>query len=137
MPIPLQITFDCADPPTLSEFWAAALGYRQDWQWDDATTAWMREGGLDAAAVGGRCAISDPEGVRPRLFFQRVTERKLAKNRLHLDLHVGNDNLDAEAQRLVQLGATVAHVAQHKFGPLPEERWIVMRDPEGNEFCLD
>jgi hypothetical protein len=89
------------------------------------------------------CAIVDPDGVGPRIWFQPVPEGKVVKNRLHLDLDVGGgrgaplaarrDRVDAEADRLVAAGAT-------RFRVLSEEGvdhyGVVMQDPEGNEFCL-
>lgn len=86
--------------------------------------------------------LVDPEGVRPRIYIQRVPEAKVAKNRLHIDVRTrGNTRetsvderwarIEAEAERLVGLGAT--------RGPSVEEHGgfhIVMQDPEGNEFCL-
>jgi hypothetical protein len=86
-------------------------------------------------------ALVDPEGVMPRLFFQRVPEPKTAKNRVHLDVgvsggpEVAHDDrrpkVDAAVERLVGLGATMVR-ANHEV----DEYWVVMRDPEGNEFCL-
>jgi hypothetical protein len=86
-------------------------------------------------------AIVDPEGAGPRVFFQQVPEGKQAKNRVHLDVkgtadrtatkEVQTEQLHAEADRLVALGAT-------KFKEFDElgSHWIVMQDPEGNEFCV-
>lgn len=76
-------------------------------------------------------AASDPEKKGPRFYFQRVPEPKVAKNRVHLDIPVEQDQLDAEVQRLQAAGATLAGFDSH-----PGHRWAVMRDPEGNEFCL-
>jgi Glyoxalase-like domain len=76
-------------------------------------------------------ACSDPTGVEPQLFFQRVPEGKTSKNRVHLDVHVDEDGKTAEAERLIALGAQVVGENADR-GP----RTIVMQDPEGNEFCL-
>jgi hypothetical protein len=76
-------------------------------------------------------AVVDPAGAGPRLFFQRVPEQKTAKNRVHLDVNVGKDRLDAKVAELVALGAT-EHGRREELG----SSWVVMRDPEGNEFCL-
>ncbi len=87
--------------------------------------------------VGGRSAFRDvaacrdPRGTEPRLFFQRVPEGKTAKNRVHLDIHVDPDGQAEEAARLTRLGATLIGTHDDR-GPLT----YVMRDPEGNEFCL-
>ena len=76
-------------------------------------------------------ACRDPEGIGPRLFFQNVPEAKSVKNRVHLDLTIGQEGVEAEASRLASLGATVAWTS-HDRGPYS----ITMRDPEGNEFCV-
>ncbi|HWU32331.1 MAG TPA: VOC family protein, partial [Marmoricola sp.] len=89
-----------------------------------------------------RSACSDPDGVGPRLFFQKVPEGKVVKNRLHLDLRaaVGASpdermpRLEAECARLVAIGATRV---QRIEGNAMDGGIIVMQDPEGNEFCLD
>lgn len=66
-------------------------------------------------------------GRTPRFFFQRVPETKVEKNRVHLDLRA--EDPDAEVERLVALGATRAH---HQ----PDDSFVVMHDPEGNELCV-
>jgi Glyoxalase-like domain len=86
-------------------------------------------------------ALVDPEGVRPRLFIQRVPEPKTAKNRVHLDLGVSGGRevpleerpprVDAVVERLVGLGATKVRANDEL-----DQYWVVMQDPEGNEFCL-
>jgi Glyoxalase-like domain len=135
-PVPgLQIVFDCRDPDSLASFWAAALGYQKQWTWDPETVREMRAQGLRDDQINQRCAVVDPEGRRPRLYFQRVPEPKTVKNRLHLDLHVGHDLAQAEAQRLEILGARRLRVQDEAFGPF-QDFAIVMQDPEGNEFCV-
>lgn len=138
----VQVTFDCADPRELGEFWCAVLGYQtpppppgfDSWDQFSAT--------LPAEIQGNWWACEDPNGIGPRLFFQRVPEGKTAKNRMHLDIRVGTGLvaderlrvLEAEAARLVALGAT--HVRTlHADGY--NESCILMQDPEGNEFDLD
>jgi hypothetical protein len=89
-----------------------------------------------------RSALVDPDAAGPRIFFQRVPEGKSAKNRVHLDVRAapgleGDERmaaLEAEAARLVAMGA--AQVERFEPGPM-DSGFIVMRDPEGNEFCLD
>jgi Glyoxalase-like domain len=76
-------------------------------------------------------ACQDPQGVEPRLFFQRVPEGKIAKNRVHLDIHVDPDRKAEEVARLTNLGAELIET-HDDHGPLT----YVMRDPEGNEFCV-
>ena len=141
----LQITFDCSDPAGLAAFWAEALGYQlQDpppgfESWEQALDAW----GVPPEARNDASALIDPDGSRPRLFFQRVPEGKAAKNRMHLDVRAapGLDGearmtaLEAEAERLVSHGAT--RLTRHDPAPPLDAGHLVMADPEGNEFCLD
>ena len=139
----VQVTFDCADPRALSTFWNAALGYAfpppppgfDSW---DAFSETLPPEQRNSAS-----ASEDPTGAGPRLFFQRVPEGKSAKNRLHLDVRaapglVGEERmaaLEAECKRLVDLGAT--RVRRHEPDPPLSHGFLVMTDPEGNEFCLD
>ena len=139
-----QVTFDANDPPLLADFWAEALGYvtppppQGHDSWDDWAIAMeIPEEDWDMAR-----ALVDPEGKGPRIFIQKVPEGKTAKNRVHLDLRIGGgpdapldtrkERIDAEADRLETLGAS-------RVGPIEERGsyFIVMQDPEGNEFCVD
>jgi hypothetical protein len=138
-----QVTFDCADPDRLARFWAAALGYKlQDPPAGFASwPAWLADQGIPEALWNSRGALVDPDGHGPRIFFQQVPEPKTVKARVHLDVNVGGGHdtaleerkrrVDAEAERLVGLGATRRHPTQERG-----EYWVVMQDPEGNEFCL-
>lgn len=140
----VQITIDCADPGRLAEFWCQVLGYRTDPpppgfdSWD----AFLDSIGVPQDQRNSRSGCSDPDGVGPRLFFQQVPEPKQVKNRLHLDVRAapglaGEERMtafEAEAARLVELGASrVQRVEPSGM----DGGWIVMADPEGNEFCLD
>ena len=141
----IQITFDCADPAALADFWADALGYELQKppgnfvSWDDALDAM----GVPLERRNDASAVVDPDGAGPRLFFQKVPEGKQAKNRVHLDVRAapGLDGaermaaLEAEAERLVARGAT--RLERHAPAPPFGAGHIVMADPEGNEFCLD
>jgi hypothetical protein len=140
----VQVTFDCADPDALSGFWGSVLGYPPEappapfGSWDEALDAWNvpQENRNDFGAV------SDPDKVGPRLFFQKVPEPKTVKNRVHLDVRAapgleGEERmsaLEAECTRLVELGAT--RLQRFEPGGVSAGH-IVMADPEGNEFCLD
>jgi hypothetical protein len=139
----VQVTVDCADPRGLSEFWCAVLGYVlpppppgfDSWDAFSAT--------LPPELRNSRSACEDPAGVGPRLFFQQVPEPKVAKNRFHLDVRAapgleGSERmlaLEAEATRLIGLGAS--RVERHEPAPPLSGGHLVMRDPEGNEVCLD
>jgi hypothetical protein len=142
----VQVTFDCADPGALAGFWCEVLGYQVQPpppgfdDWDKALDAWA----VPPEEHNSRSAVLPPKGESgPRLFFQRVPEGKTAKNRLHLDVRaapgsVGEQRmtaLDAEASRLVDLGAT--RVRRVDPDGRMETGFVVMQDPEGNEFCLD
>jgi hypothetical protein len=139
----VQVTFDCADPRSLSLFWNATLGYELPapppgfGSWDEFAET------LPPEKRNMASASQDPDGVGPRLFFQQVPEGKVVKNRLHLDVRAapgleGDERmaaLEGEAERLVALGAT--RVSRSEPAPPMSGGFLVMQDPEGNEFCLD
>jgi LmbE family N-acetylglucosaminyl deacetylase len=128
MAIPLQITVDARDPRRLAAFWAVALGY---------VLQPPRPGYLVSSGEEQYTAIVDPTGFGPRLLFQRVPEPKRLKNRVHLDVNAGHGAIDRRAavrahmSQLVAAGATVVREMQEETG-----WWVVLTDPEGNEFCL-
>lgn len=138
----VQVTFDCAEPERVARFWCEVLGYVvppppegfADWAEFDRS--------LPAEHQGTAFACVDPSGVGPRLFFQRVPEGKVVKNRLHLDVRVGTGlvgeermaALEAECARLVPLGAARVRLL---VADGVNESCLVMQDVEGNEFCLD
>ena len=140
-----QVTFDAADPEKLAEFWADALGYVLQppppgfLTWKDFATEMQ----IPEEAWGNLAAIVDPEEKGPRVLFQRVPEGKTAKNRVHLDVNVGGGretppaerktNVESKAAHLIGAGAT--KVETHEDAERGEF-WIVMLDPESNEFCL-
>ena len=143
MAIPVQVTFDCHDPDALAHFWAELLDYRLDPPPPgyDSWEAWLREQGIPEADWNMASAVSDPEGRGPRLFFQRVSEPKQVKNRVHLDVNVGGPRgtspderrtaVDAAVERATGIGAVKLRLVEERG-----ERHYVMQDPEGNEFCL-
>jgi hypothetical protein len=143
MAVGIQVTFDCADPGEQVAFWAAALDYTVQPPPDGhgSWEAWGASVGLSPEEVSGFAAAIDPDGVGPRLFFQRVPEGKAVKNRVHLDVNVGGGRSTPEPERrarvaeavdrLVDLGATKVRAVDEEG-----EHFVVMQDPEGNEFCL-
>jgi hypothetical protein len=138
-----QVTFDAEDPAALSRFWARALGYvvqpppKGYSSWDD----FAEEQGIPEERRSDMAAIIDPLGNGPRVLFQRVPEGKVAKNRVHLDINAGGTDGDEPGARrrriedhvagLVKAGATRLETFNRS-----NEFWIVMQDPEGNEFCV-
>lgn len=144
-PRTFQVTFDALDPAALSRFWAEALGYELDSPPEgfDSWPAFLADRGVPEEEWNSASALHDPTGAGPRLYFQQVPESKIAKNRVHLDIRAAPGlrgearmaALEAECARLIELGAT----RFRRFEP--DDRaslgFIVMQDPEGNEFCLD
>lgn len=135
----VQVTFDAGDPHRLAQWWAESLGYEVE-DHHDLVSGLLESGVLaeaDVMRVDGRLAFAevaaarDPDGGGPRCFFQRVPEAKTAKNRVHLDVSVSQDDLDAEVEQYTTRGASLVEFRSH-----PGQRWAVMLDPEGNEFCL-
>lgn len=135
-----NIVFDCADPRALSHFWSDVLGYPRA-EWPPEMRAELLASGLTEQDLENRGIAQDPEGVGPRLFFQKVPEGKVVKNRVHLDInstpgrHASREEIDAEKDRIVALGASVVRLYDIKWGPVPEYHYV-MADPEGNEFCI-
>jgi hypothetical protein len=135
-PITWQLTIDAADPHAQADFWAAALGY--DVEDNSAMIETHIADGTAPESLtllhNGIRAWRTAEAIRGdgrRLLFQTVPEAKAGKNRVHMDLNVGTDNLATEVARLERLGA-----AQQREVIEPGTHHIVMTDPEGNEFCL-
>jgi hypothetical protein len=137
-----QVTFDCAEPERVARFWCDVLGYVVPPPPEGFASWDAFDQSLPPERQGSAFACVDPEGVGPRLFFQRVPEGKVVKNRVHLDVRVGTGlvgaerlaTLEAECERLVALGAVCVRVlVADGF----DESCIVMQDIEGNEFCLD
>ena len=139
-----QVVMDCASPDDVARFWVEALHYKfQDPPqgfdtWDD----FLRSIGVPEEEWDKASAIVDPDGVAPRVYFQKVPEGKVAKNRVHLDLNVSGglsvpieerkESVDREVERLKGLGASVFREGSVESN----EYWVVMQDPEGNEFCV-
>lgn len=147
MPVRYQLVIDCTDPDSQAHFWAAALTYElapppagfATW------SAYYRHLGLpEEDIVDGADRISDPHGGGPDIWFQVVTDPKAVKNRLHIDIHASGaqsdpletrkQRVDAEADRLVSLGATKT-VVMYQEGV--DHYAVGMKDPEGNEFDIN
>ena len=109
----LGLVLDCADPERLAEFWGPALGY------------------VNLGMIGTYALLLPNGRPGPKLLLQHVPEAKTVKNRMHLDIET--PDIDTEATRLEALGATRVqddHIHEHGSS------WVLMTDPEGNEFCV-
>ncbi|HEV2344975.1 MAG TPA: VOC family protein [Actinocrinis sp.] len=111
-----NLTIDCHDPYAVAAFWQSALGWRRTQEEPDEII-------LEPPAG------SPQDGVAPDLLFQRVPDPTAGKIRMHLDLRP--DDQQAEVDRLISLGAKKVDIGQG-----PDTTWVVMADPEGNEFCV-
>ncbi|MBA3628756.1 MAG: VOC family protein [Actinobacteria bacterium] len=107
-----ELVVDCSDPGRLAEFWGAVFDYKS-----------IKEG-------DNGIFIEGPEGSGPGLLFLRVPESKEAKNRLHIDVSPRDREQEEEVARILELGARTVDIGQG------EQSWVVMADPEGNEFCV-
>ena len=110
---PIGLVLDCRDPQGLAAFWSEALGY------------------VNLGEAGSYVLLMDVGGHGPKLLLQAVPEAKTVKNRMHLDIDAVD--IEAEAARLEALGArrvAAEPVYEH------DTNWILMADPEGNEFCV-
>jgi hypothetical protein len=121
-----DVVFDCDHPAALAQFWASALEDYEVAAYDEPELTRLKDMGIDDPADDPTVLVESDKGG-PRLWFQKVPESKAVKNRVHLDLTC--DDVDSELDRLRALGATVQP-------DQPNDNLIVLRDPEGNEFCL-
>ncbi|HEX7187288.1 MAG TPA: VOC family protein [Actinomycetes bacterium] len=141
-----QLTIDANDPALLAGFWAQALGYQPEPPAEPETTwnAHYRTRLGEEAAFTDR--LFDPSGLRPPIWFQEVPETKASKNRIHLDLYpTGREDgmplqrrieiVEAKVAEVVGLGASIERRTRHD-DPDDPVYYVVMHDPEGNEFCI-
>ena len=109
-----ELVVDAGDPPKLAEFWMAVLGWQPTGRYGDTVVE-----------------IADPGGVGPTLTFVPVPDGRSGKNRLHIDVNPTGCDQDEEVERLIDLGARRVDVGQGA-----DKSWVVLADPEGNEFCV-
>lgn len=109
-----ELCIDCANPQKLGRFWSQVLDYEMEGPDED-----------------GDVVIRGSEGSGPTILFVTVPEPKTVKNRLHIDVNAVDRDQAEEVERLLGLGATYADVGQGD-----DVSWVVMADPEGNEFCV-
>jgi len=114
----LNVTFDCRDPERVAAFWSAVTGYAVE----------------EVDSPGNRYWVaSSADGRLPRLVFVSVPEPKVVKNRVHLDILPAENDQQAEVKRILSLGATIVDDRRE----LEPGGWVVLADPEGNEFCVE
>jgi hypothetical protein len=144
-PYEFQVVVDCERPHELADWWAETLGWAVEPQDAAFIKRMIAEGYATdedtithrgALVWSGGAAIRHPDelsalGPHPRVLFQEVPESKAVKNRLHLDVRVGDENVAEEVASLTARGARVLHTGSQ--GP---HTWTTMADPEGNEFCV-
>ena len=143
MAVRLQVVFDAADPPRLAAFWGEAIGYVEEDPPDgfESWEAWAAASGVPREDWDNYASRVDPDGAGPRLYFQRVPEPKTAKNRVHLDLDVGGGRGTPPEEHRRRVAAAVERAAAAGAAKVKEydeagQHWVVMQDPEGNEFCF-
>jgi hypothetical protein len=139
----IQVVFDAANPDAMAHFWADALDYELQGppegfsSWED----FLRANSIPEDQWDSASAIVDSDGKGPRVYFQKVPEAKEVKNRVHLDINVGErgmsieerrQRVDAEVLRLLSIGARTIRPGD----PKGHEYWVTMQDIEGNEFCV-
>ena len=111
-----ELVIDCQDHRLLGQFWSEVLGYRIS-DSKDGPDHWYVE-------------LEGPPGSGPSILLLRVPDQKTVKNRLHIDVNATDTEQDAEVERILALGASRIDIGQG------EQTWVVLADPEGNEFCV-
>ena len=136
-----NISVHAANPRELAHFWSAVMGYALFTGWPDDEVSALRESGMTDDELLERAEAWDGDPAHQRFYFSRYTRERKQRNRMHIDIAPFGDRratraeLEAFRDRLVALGATVEQVLDGSWGPF-EEFAVMMRDPEGNEFCL-
>jgi predicted enzyme related to lactoylglutathione lyase len=115
---PLNVTFDCAEAAKAASFWSQLTGWPATFEDMPGNPYWV---------------VADPTGALPRLVFVTVGEEKARKNRVHLDLLPTDGSQEEVIELALQLGASVLEDRRS----LEPGGWVVLADPEGNEFCLE
>ena len=142
MALRVQVVIDSNDPHPLADWWAETLDWQVEVQDPDYIRRMVSEGHAseddtmeyrDSLVWRVGAGINGPDSTSgtPRILFQLVLEEKCGKNRVHLDLRAGGEDLDDLRARLVERGAIVLHEGWQ--GP---QKWLTMSDPQGNEFCV-
>jgi catechol 2,3-dioxygenase-like lactoylglutathione lyase family enzyme len=111
-----ELVIDCHDHAMLGAFWSRVLGYDVTDQSDGPEDHYVE--------------LQGPDGAGPTILVVRTPDRKVGKNRLHIDVNATDRSQAEEVERIIALGATPADIGQG------EQTWVVLADPEGNEFCV-
>jgi hypothetical protein len=111
-----ELVIDCHDHEMLARFWCQVLGYAVVEQSDGPKNYYVE--------------LQGPDGAGPTILVLRTPDEKVTKNRLHIDVNATDRSQDEEVERILALGATRVDIGQG------EQSWVVLADPEGNEFCV-
>lgn len=136
-----NITIHAEDPTALARFWSAVMRYPEPTDWPADEVAALHQAGLTDDDIAARAEAWDGDPNHQRFYFTRYRRERRQRNRMHIDItpfddrHATREEVEAERDRLIALGATEEKVLTGSWGPY-EEFAIMMRDPEGNEFCL-
>jgi phosphoglycolate phosphatase-like HAD superfamily hydrolase len=136
-----NVSIHAEDPTALARFWSAVMGYPEPTGWPPEEVAALRDAGLSDDDIAARAEAWDGDPTHQRFYFTRYNRERRQRNRMHIDITPFDDHratvdeVRSESDRLVALGASVEQVLEGFWGPF-EEFAIMMRDPEGNEFCL-
>lgn len=136
-----NVSIHAEDPAALARFWSAAMGYPEPTGWPADEVAELKAAGLSDEDITARAEAWDDDPNHQRFYFSRYGRERRQRNRMHIDLTPFDDRratvaeVRAESERLVALGATIEKVLDGFWGPFHEFA-IMMRDPEGNEFCV-
>jgi predicted enzyme related to lactoylglutathione lyase len=133
-----QVVQDSSDPHTQADWWAETLGWAVEPSNEDFIREMVAKGfatDADTKIHNGTLVWREGQAIhdegQPRVLFQLVPEGKTVKNRMHLDLRIGTDDVETVVEKLTARGAKFLHRGQQ--GP---HTWVTMADPEGNEFCV-
>ncbi len=136
-----NVSFHAEDPAALARFWCDVMGYPAWSSWPEDEVAGLREAGMSDAEIAERAEAWDGDPAHQRFYFTQYRHERRQRNRVHVDITPFDDRrasrteLEVERDRLIALGASLEQELTEPWGPY-EEFAIMMRDPEGNEFCL-
>ena len=136
-----NVSIHAENPTQLARFWAAVMGYPEPTGWPEEELAALRAAGMSEDDLTARAEAWDGDPDHQRFYFTRYSHPRRQRNRMHIDITPFDDRratrveLEVERDRLIALGASLEKELTEPWGPF-EEYAIMMRDSEGNEFCL-